>query len=91
MNPKEYTESEGEPQTPEEVDEVPEDDASGIQNHGQDEDSEGTEAKPTTMDERKAKMQQLRAKMVRCLSSPSHDYLSNACYSGRPHSRTVRL
>ena len=70
MNTKEYTDPEGEPQTPEEVDDVPEDDAAGIQNDEQDDDSEGTEGKPMTMEERKAKMQKLRAKMVRPVSFP---------------------
>ena len=73
MNPKEYADSDGEPQMSEEVDEVSEDDAASIQNHEQADDSEGTEAKPTTIDERKVKMQQLRAKMVRRLPSPNHD------------------
>jgi len=90
MSPKEYADSNGEPQTPEEADEVPEDDTASIQNHEQADDSEGTEAK-LTMDERKVKIQQLRAKMVRRLPSPDHDWLFNACSSGRPHSRTVPL
>jgi hypothetical protein len=87
--PKEYADSNGEPQTSEEVDDVPEDDTASIQNHEQADDSEGTEAKPTTMDERKLKIQQLRAKMVRRLHSPNQDWLLNARSSGHPHSRTV--
>jgi hypothetical protein len=92
MDPKEHVDSEGQPQTPEEVDEIPEDDdASAIQNHEQDEDSEGAEVIPMTMDERKLKIQQLRAKMVRRLPSPSHDCLFNSGYSGRLRSRIVLL
>jgi hypothetical protein len=91
MNPKEYADSDGEPQTPEEVDEVSEDDAASIQNHEQADDGEGMEAKLTTMDERKVKIQQLRAKMVRRLPPTNHDWLLNACSSGRPHSRIVPL
>jgi hypothetical protein len=91
MNPKEHADPEGQLQTPEEVDEIPEDDASAIQNHEQDEDSEGVEVTPMTMDERKLKIQQLRAKMVRRLPSPSHDCFPNSGYSGRLHSRIVPL
>jgi hypothetical protein len=75
MSPKDYADPEHEPQTPEEVDEASEDDTTGIQNHEQDEDREGTESKPMTMEERQAKMQKLRAKMVRpypVLSPRSH-------------------
>jgi hypothetical protein len=91
MNPKERADPNGQLQTPEEVDEIPEDDGSAIQNHEQDEDSEGAEVTPMTMDERKLKIQQLRAKMVRRLPSTSHDCFSNSGYSGRLRSRTVPL
>ncbi|KAI0301342.1 SYF2-domain-containing protein [Russula brevipes] len=60
MSPNEYVDPESEPQTSEQVSE---DDAEGNQNPEQDEDREETEARPMTMEERKAKMQQLRAKM----------------------------
>lgn len=65
MNPREYTDPEDEPQTPEEVEEGSEGDAVGVQNQEQDGDNTGTEARPLTMEERKAKMKQLRAKLVR--------------------------
>ena len=71
MNPKEYADPENEPQPPEEVDDVSEDDSTGIRNHERDENDEGNEAKLTTMEERKAKMQQLRTKMVRRSLFPS--------------------
>ncbi|KAH9968011.1 SYF2-domain-containing protein [Russula dissimulans] len=61
--PKEYSDPEDEQQTPEEDEEVPNDDMTGMQNGEQDADHEGNEGRPTTMDERKAKLQQLRAKM----------------------------
>lgn len=65
MSPKEYVDPEAEPQSSEEEEEVSEDDAAGVQNQEQDGDHAGTEARPMTMEERKAKMQQLRAKLVR--------------------------
>ena len=58
------------PQTPDEIDDVPEDDVRGIQNHEQDEEHEGTETNSMTMEERQAKLRQLRAKMVSSVSSP---------------------
>jgi hypothetical protein len=64
MSPKEYADPEDEPQTPEEVEEVSEGDAAGVQDQEEDGDRAGTEARPLTMEERKAKMQQLRAKLV---------------------------
>ena len=68
MSPK-YADPEDEPQTPEEtpeeVEEVSEGDAAGVQNQEQNGDHAETEARPLTMEERKAKMQQLRAKLVR--------------------------
>ena len=68
MSPKEYVDPEAEPQSSEEEEEeeeeVSEDDAAGVQNQEQDGDHAGTEARPMTMEERKAKMQQLRAKLV---------------------------
>src|SRR5712672_2693783 len=74
MNPKEYTDPEDEPQAPEEVEEDSDGDAAGVQDQEQDADHTGTEARPMTMEERKAKMQKLRAKLVRRILSPSHDY-----------------
>jgi len=61
--PKEYSDPEDKQQTPEEDEEVPNDDMTGMQNGEQDGDHGGNEGGPTTMDERKAKLQQLRAKM----------------------------
>ncbi|KAI9511367.1 SYF2-domain-containing protein [Russula earlei] len=49
--------------TPEEDEEVSEDDSVGIQEQNQDGDRNGNNGKAMTMEERKAKMQQLRAKM----------------------------
>ena len=69
MSPKEHVDLEGEPQTPEEDEDVSEGDSAGIQNQEQD----GAEAKPMTMEERKAKMQELRAKLVRRVHSLSHN------------------
>ncbi|KAN0109073.1 SYF2 domain containing protein [Russula decolorans] len=63
MSPKEYADPEDEPQTPEEVEEGSEGDAVGVQDQEQDGDHAGTEARPMTMEERKAKMRQLRAKL----------------------------
>jgi hypothetical protein len=74
MSPKEYADPEDEPQTPEEVEEDSEGDAAGVQNQEQDGDHAETEARPMTMEERKAKMRQLRAKLVRRVLSLSHNY-----------------
>jgi hypothetical protein len=74
MSPKEYVDPEDEPQTPEEVEEVSEGDGAGVQDQEQDGDHVGTETRPMTMEERKAKMKQLRAKLVRCVRSLSHNY-----------------
>jgi len=65
MNPKEYEDHEGEPQTPEEeeVEEGSEGEVAGIQDQEQDGNHAGTGARPMTMEERKAKMKQLRAKL----------------------------
>jgi len=60
MSPSEYADPEDEPQTPEEVEEVSEGDADDVQNQEQD---GNHEARPMTMEERKAKMQKLRAKL----------------------------
>ncbi|KAI0252762.1 SYF2-domain-containing protein [Lactifluus subvellereus] len=60
MSPKNNADSEEEPQTPEEVEEVSQD---GLENQEKNGDQEGAEGKPMTMEERKAKMQQLRARM----------------------------
>ena len=72
MSPKEYADPEDEPQTSEEVEEVSEGEAGGVQDQEQDGDNTGTEARPMTMEERKAKMQQLRVKLVRRVFSLSH-------------------
>jgi pre-mRNA-splicing factor SYF2 len=72
MSPKEYVDPESEPQTPEEDEEVSEGDAAKIEDQEKNGDYEGTEAKPMTMEERKAKMLELRAKLVRCVLSLSH-------------------
>ena len=71
MSPKEHVNPEDGPQTPDEIDEVPGDDVTGAQNHEQDEENDGAETKSMTMDERQAKLRQLRAKMVCRVSSPS--------------------
>ena len=94
MSPKEYADPEDEPQTPEEVDddEVSEGDAAGVQNQEQDGNNAGTEARPMTMEERKAKMQQLRAKLVRRVPFPEPQLSSfdhGQTNSGRLRSRTV--
>jgi hypothetical protein len=66
MSSKEYREPEVEPQTPEEVEEVsPQDDASDPENQEPDGHQDGASGKPMTMEERREKMRQLRAKMVR--------------------------
>ena len=64
MNPKDRS------QTPDKIDQVPEDDVMGVQNHEQDEEHDGTEMNSMKMEERQAKLWQLRAKMVSCVSSP---------------------
>lgn len=62
MNSKKYIEHEVEPQTPEEAEDAPpQDDASDSENPEQN----GASGKPMTMEERREKMRQLRAKMVR--------------------------
>jgi hypothetical protein len=94
MSPKEYADPEDEPQTPEEVEEGSEGDAVGVQDQEQDGDHAGTEARPMTMEERKAKMRQLRAKLVRPVLSLSHDYRLLTTVkqnSGHLRSRTVLL
>jgi hypothetical protein len=94
MSPKEYVDPEDEPQTPEEVEEDSEGDAAGVQNQEQDGDDAGTEARPMTMEERKAKMQQLRAKLVRRVLSLSHNnrlLTTVKQNSGHLRSRTVPL
>jgi pre-mRNA-splicing factor SYF2 len=64
MSSKEYREPEVEPQTPEEVEEVsPQDDASDPENQEPDGHQDGASGKPMTMEERREKMRQLRAKM----------------------------
>jgi len=70
MSPKERTDPEDGSQTPDEIDRVPEDDVTGVQNHEQDEEHEGAETNSMTMEERQAKLRQLRAKMVSRVSSP---------------------
>jgi pre-mRNA-splicing factor SYF2 len=72
MSSKEHVDLEREPQTPEEDEYVSEGDSAVIQNQEQDGDNGGAEAKPMTMEERKAKMQELRAKLVRRVLSLSH-------------------
>ncbi|KAH9974383.1 SYF2 splicing factor-domain-containing protein [Lactifluus volemus] len=57
MNPTNRTDSEEEPQTPEEVEELPQDDAADLEKNGD------RRKKSMTMEERKAKMQRLREKM----------------------------
>ena len=94
MSPKEYADPEDEPQTPEEVEEDSEGDAAGVQDQEQDGDNAGTEARPMTMEERKAKMRQLRAKLVRRVLSLSHNYRLLTTVkqnSGHLRSRTVPL
>jgi len=64
MSSKENSEPEVEPQTPEEVEDVPsQDDASDAENQGQDGHQNGAGGKPMTMEERKEKMRKLRAKV----------------------------
>ena len=70
MSPKEHANPEDGPQTPDEIDEVPEDDVTGDQNHEQDEEHEDAETKSMSMEERQAKLRQLRAKMVSRVPSP---------------------
>ena len=66
MSSKKNSEPEVEPQTPEEVEDVPsQDDASDSENQEQDGHQDGASGKPMTMEERKEKMRQLRAKVVR--------------------------
>jgi hypothetical protein len=93
MSPKEYADPEDGPQTPEEVEEVSEGDAAGVQNQEQDGDDTGTEARPMTMEERKAKMKQLRAKLVRRVRSQSQQssFDHSETNSGHLRSRTVPL
>ena len=75
MSPRKHTNPEDEPHTPEDVEEeVSEGDADDVQNQEQDGDHAGTEARPMTIEERKAKMQQLRAKLVRRVLFASHNY-----------------
>ena len=74
MGPRKHADSVDEPHMPEEVEEVSEGDADDVQDQEQDGDHAGTEARPMTMEERKAKMQQLRAKLVRRVLSASHNY-----------------
>ncbi len=70
MSPKENIEPEVEPQTPEEVEDVPsQDDASDPENQEQDGHQDGASGKPMTMEERREKMRQLRAKMVRRITA----------------------
>jgi hypothetical protein len=89
MSPKEYEDPESEPQTPEEDEDVSEGDAAGVQNQEEDGENGGAEAKPMTMEERKAKMQQLRAKLVRRVLSlspnctPHHKFTAVVC-AGEP-------
>ena len=95
MSPK-YADPEDEPQTPEEVEEVSEGDAAGVQNQEQNGGHAETEARPLTMEERKAKMQQLRAKLVRRVLSLIHNYrllttVEQKKNSGHLRSRTVPL
>lgn len=73
MSPKERADPEDEPQTPEEVEEVSEGDATGVQDQEQDGDHAGTDARPSLMEKREAKMQELRAKLVRRVLSLSHN------------------
>jgi hypothetical protein len=68
MNPTNGAVSEEEQQTPEEVEELPQDDAADLEKNG---DREEDNEKPMTMEERKAKMQRLRAKMVRRIALSS--------------------
>ena len=64
MNPKDRS------QTPDKINQVLEDNVTGVQNHEQDKEHNGTETNSMTIEERQAKLQQLRAKMVSCVSSP---------------------
>ena len=74
MSSKENPEHEVEPQTPEGADDVsPQDDTSDPENQEQDGRQDGVSGRSMTMEERKEKMRQLRAKVVRrivsCLQS----------------------
>jgi hypothetical protein len=92
MSPKNTADPEEESQTPEEVEDVPQDDAVGLENQEQNGEHEGADGISMTMEERKAKMQQLRAKMV-ChitLTSNATVHSTTTC-SGRLHSRTGPL
>ncbi len=92
MSPKEYEDPEGEPQTPEEeVEDVSEGDVADVQDREQDGDHAGTEASLMTMEERRAKMQQLRAKLVRRVLSLRHNCRFTTNSSDRLRSRTVPL
>jgi hypothetical protein len=66
MSPRERANPEDGLQTPDEIDEVPEDDVTGEQ----DEEHDGAETKSMSMEDRQAKLRQLRAKMVSRVSSP---------------------
>jgi hypothetical protein len=93
MAPQYKEDLEDESQTSEEVDdEVPQDDAVNPEDQEKIGDREEADGKPMTMEERRAKMQQLRAKMVRHISLTSSVtvYSTTAC-SGRPPSRTGPL
>ena len=66
MSSKENSEPEMEPQAPEEAEDVPsQDDVSDSENQEQDGHQDGVSGKPMTMKERQEKMRQLRAKVVR--------------------------
>jgi hypothetical protein len=70
MSSKENSEPEVEPQTPEGAEDVsPQDDASDPENREQDERQDGASGRSMTMEERKEKMRQLRAKVVRRIVS----------------------
>ena len=70
MSSKENSEPEVEPQTPEGVEDVsPQDDASDPENQEQDGRQDGASGRFMTMEERKEKMRQLRAKVVRRIVS----------------------
>lgn len=70
MSSKEHPEPEVEPQTPEGVDDVsPQEDTSDPENQEQDGREDGTSGRSMTMEERKEKMRQLRAKVVRRMVS----------------------
>jgi hypothetical protein len=91
MSPKGHVDLEREPQTPEEDEDVSEGESEGIQNQEQDGDNGGAETKPMTMEERKAKMQELRAKLVRLVLTLNHNCPLTTSYSGRLRSRIVPL